>query len=717
VELQKFLSEKLREMPMPETVRSFLNVLARMIRFVLRIVRKSIRILRKSFRLARNYTYVQRNFGLSGTRTLNHKYLYTWHNSRVRDIIANQASFGKFDADELFQEIKKRIEDPIPHNSNNDFQPVLLLELARLAALEPLNEVDFEQAYNTYRYAFGRYKNWHWLPSTRVHPSHDFVYLYLCTATNRIQEWRSFVDTSKLSRLAEQVAKIDKYNQVIAGNSFDKNTWVENFNEIFTAYDLEPVTFGEAPDLSEINFLDLIECFPQNQIDGKLVTVIVSSYNPGPELITSIRSLLNQSWKNLEILLVDDFSQDCTYVELALSMDNRIRLIRQEKNQGTYAARNAAMDEASGEFITFQDSDDWSHPRRIEEQVLPFMSNEDVKATYAKAVRLTKDLLFTGADGVPWREMNASSLMFRYSVFKDLGYFDSVRKGADSEYYYRIRSFYQEPSNSTPIKLCSEAFLSIVRLGSQSLSRSEIRTNWMHPARIHYRNAFHEWHKSCLRAGLVPYMPAVLTSRKFPCPTRFNIESNLREGDTQDIVLVTDLSSVSSHLVSVIKDALVLGYSVSVLNVLPEIGSEVLNESISDMIENSQVRRITIDEEIQCKLLIVEHLRLFQFQSPLPWGISSDRICVMSREKIVPSIDKIGSSKTQVLKRALGYDDQPIDMSKIRMNSPVDLSDATWFSDDALELDFAKDLSMKFLPIENFDLKSELELLAKDWTR
>ncbi len=700
-------------MPMPETVRGVLRILARIIRYLLRIVIKSIRILRKSFRLARNYTYVRRNFGLSGTRKLNHKYLYTWHNSRVRDVIANQASFGKFDADELFQEIKKRIENSDSPDSSMDFQPVLLLELARLSALEPLNEVDLEHAYSTYKYAFGKYKNWHSLPSTRVHPSHDFVYLYLCTATNRIQEWQSFVHTNKLSRLAEQVAKIDKHHQRIAGNSFDKKTWVENFNEVFTAYDLEPVTFRESPDLSETNLLDLIECFPQNQIDGNLVTVIVSTYNPGPELITSMSSLLNQSWKNLEILLVDDFSEDRTYIEIAVSMDNRIRLIRQEKNQGTYAARNAAMDEASGEFITFQDSDDWSHPRRIEEQVLPFMSNEDVKATYAKAVRLTKDLLFTGADGVPWREMNASSLMFRYSVFKDLGYFDSVRKGADSEYYYRIRSYYQKPSNSTPIKLCSESFLSIVRLGSQSLSRSEIRTNWMHPARIHYRNAFHEWHKSCLRAELVPYMPAVLTSRKFPCPTRFKIEPNSSEEDNQDIVLVTDLSSVSSHLVSVINDALALGYSVSVLNVLPETGSEVLNESISKMIENSQVRRITIDDRIRCALLIVEHLRLFQFQSPLPWGISSDRICVLSREEIVPSIDKFGSSKAQVLKWALGYDDQPIDMSKINRNAPVNLLEATWFSSNAEELNSAKELRMKFLPIEDFDLKAELAFKAK----
>jgi hypothetical protein len=632
----------------------------------------------------------------------------------VRDTIANQASFGKFDANELFRQVIDRMEHPNSSGSPKDFQPVLLLELARLSALQPSNEVDVDCAYYVYKYVFENYQNWKQLPSTRVHPSHDFVFLFTCAFTRRFESWRSFADGNKLSRLAERVAKIDRHHQVIAGNSFDKNAWVENFNEVFTAYDLEPVTFRESTALSETKSLDLIECFPLNHIDGNLVTVIVSTYNPGPELITSMLSLLNQSWKNLEIILVDDFSHDRTYIELAVSMDNRIKLICQQRNQGTYAARNAALDVASGEFITFQDSDDWSHPRRIESQVFAFESSEHVMATYAKAVRLTQDLLFTGADGTHWREMNASSLMFRHSVFKELGYFDSVRKGADSEYFYRIISQYQSKCDVEPIKLCSNAYLSIVRISHGSLSRSELRTNWKHPVRIHYRESFSQWHNSCISKGITPYMPPNQLTRKFPCPSRFEIDHIPSELDKPDIVIALDLTSVSQPMVSIIEEAIALGSSVAILNVLPESGSELLNASLMGMVYKHQVRLITVDEKIECKLLIVGHLKLFQYPSPLPWNISCGKISVISDEIIVSKIDNVISTKMESLKGALGYYDQPIDLSKVKKHAPVDLTQATWFSDKHEDHMLAEEFSMKLVPRKKFNLKSELGFIARD---
>jgi hypothetical protein len=680
----------------------------------LRQVRRSIRIVQKVFKPLKNFLYVNWHFGVSGSRNLNYKFVYTWHNTRVRDTIANQASFGKFDANELFQQVIDRTEHPNSSGSPQDFQPVLLLELARLSALQPSTEGDVDCAYYVYKYVFENYQNWKQLPSTGVHLSHDFVFLFTCAFTQRFESWRSFADGSKLSRLAEQVVKIDRHHRYISGSSFGKEIWMENFNAIFTTYDLEPVSFLETSNLSEFIDLDSILCSPHRQIDGQLVTVIVSAFNPGKELITSIQSLLSQSWTNLEIILVDDFSQDSTYVDLAVSMDSRIKLIRQERNQGTYAARNAALDIASGDFITFQDSDDWSHPRRIESQVFAFDSSENVMATYAKAVRLTQDLLFTGADGIPWREMNASSLMFRYSVFEELGYFDSVRKGADSEYFYRIVSHYQDKSDVAPIKLCSDAYLSIIRISHGSLSRSEIRTNWKHPVRIHYRESYSQWHKSCISAGITAYMPPNQSSRKFPCPSTFEIDRIPSELDKQDIVVALDLTSVSESMVSIIEEAIALECSVAILNVLPESGSELLNAHLMDMVYKHQVRLITVDDKIECRLMIVGHIKLFQYPSPLPWNISYGKISVISDETLVSKIDNVSSTKMESLKAALGYYDQPIDFSKVKKHAPVDLTQATWFSDSNEDFMLAKKFSMKLVPRKKFDLKSELGLKARD---
>jgi len=669
---------------------------------------------RTAFKRLKDYAYVKRHFGVSGSQNLNYKFSYTWHNTRVRDIIANQASYGRLDANELFLQLIDRIENPNSRNSPKDFQPVLLLELARLSALQPANEEDVNRAYYVYKYVFENYGNWQRLPSTRVNPPHDFVYLFTCTFTQRFESWKSYADENRLSRLAAQVVKIDQHHQNIVGSSFDKNIWLEKFNEVFTEFDLEPVRFRETSNSSDLNDLDSIESYPSNQVDGKLVTVVVSAYNPGEELVTSIRSLLNQSWKNLEIILVDDFSQDSTFIELVVSMDSRIKLIRQERNQGTYAARNAALDIASGEFITFQDSDDWSHPRRIEAQVVAFNSSENIMATYAKAVRLPKELFFTTAEGIPWREMNASSLMFRDSVFKELGYFDSVRKGADSEYFYRIVAYYQNKSDVAPIKLCSDAYLSIIRISHNSLSRSEIRTNWKHPVRIHYRESYSEWHNAYSRTGLAPYMPSEQASRKFPCPSRFDIEPISRHIDQTDLVFAVDFTSINATLLAIIREAIALGSSVSVLNVLPESGSDLLNASLMEMVNDFQVRLITVDEQVNCEHLIVGNLRLFQFPSPLPWNISHRKISVISDEILVSKIDKVGSTKVESLKAALGYYGQPIDLSKVKKHAPVDLAAATWFSDKNESLALEAEFSISFVPMKDFDLKSELVTKIRD---
>jgi hypothetical protein len=632
----------------------------------------------------------------------------------VRDLLANQASFGKFDADDLFQLIADQTKNPTSNFNPKEFQPVLVLELARLAALQPITEIDLDRAYTTYNFVFKNYPNWKRLPSTRVHPAHDFVYLFACAFTKRFDSWELFTTETKLGLLAEQVVNYDKHHPRVIGTAFNKEVWVDKFNEIFTTHNLEPVSFRDTTNEIESIDLDSIDCYPQDQVDGKLVTVVVSTYNPGQELITSIRSLLNQSWKNLEILLVDDFSQDSTFIDIALAMDTRIKLIRQERNQGTYAARNAALDVASGDFITFQDSDDWSHPRRIEAQIAAFGAGENVMATYAKAVRLPSDLFFTGADSIPWRETNASSLMFRYCVFEELGYFDSVRKAADSEYFSRINSYYKNKSNVAPIRLCSEAHLSIVRISQDSLSRSEIRTNWMHPVRIHYRDSFYEWHKSCSSKGITPYVPRNLTVRKFPCPNGFDIDPISPELDTCDLIFAVDSTSVSTPVLSMLEDAIARGYSVSILNLLPESGTEPFGEAVKNMVADFKVRLISMNEQIRCKILIIGNARLFQFPSPLLWNISHDEMCVVSDETFVQRIENLESIKTQSLRGALGYFDQPIDVSKIKKNAPVDLTQATWFSNNALHREPADALSMKLVPFGDFDLTSALGKHVRD---
>ena len=93
---------------------------------------------------------------------------------------------------------------------------------------------------------------------------------------------------------------------------------------------------------------------------GEKISVIVPIYNVAPYLRECIESILNQDYKNLEILLVDDGStDDCGMIcdEYAM-VDNRIRVFHKE-NGGLSSARNLGIKEASGKYISFIDSDDY----------------------------------------------------------------------------------------------------------------------------------------------------------------------------------------------------------------------------------------------------------------------------------------------------------------------------------------------------------------------
>ena len=103
----------------------------------------------------------------------------------------------------------------------------------------------------------------------------------------------------------------------------------------------------------------------------KLVSIIVPVYNVEKYLNRCINSIVGQSYKNTEIILVDDESPDncpkmCDEWKLK---DNRIIVIHKKKNGGLGYARNSGMSIARGEYITFIDSDDWIDNKHIESLV------------------------------------------------------------------------------------------------------------------------------------------------------------------------------------------------------------------------------------------------------------------------------------------------------------------------------------------------------------
>jgi glycosyltransferase involved in cell wall biosynthesis len=182
-----------------------------------------------------------------------------------------------------------------------------------------------------------------------------------------------------------------------------------------------------------------------------LVSVVVITYNTAEYVAHAIESVLEQTWKNLELIVVDDGSTDETPQVVGRFADHRLKYVRQE-NQGPNAARNRGIRESRGEFVAFLDSDDWWLPDKICRQVSVAVANSKAGLVYSLAVSVDvsgkenarTESIVTGrvVDQLLLGQCiagSASSAMVRRKTIDTVGTFDaSLHYAEDWEYWIRI---------------------------------------------------------------------------------------------------------------------------------------------------------------------------------------------------------------------------------------------------------------------------------------
>lgn len=116
---------------------------------------------------------------------------------------------------------------------------------------------------------------------------------------------------------------------------------------------------------------------------NNLVSIITPSYKSEKYISETIESVLKQTYKNWEMIIVDDCSPDNSnnVIESFIKLDTRIKLIRLDTNSGPAIARNKAIEEAQGRYIAFLDADDVWKKDKLTKQ-LDFMQKKDCALTY-----------------------------------------------------------------------------------------------------------------------------------------------------------------------------------------------------------------------------------------------------------------------------------------------------------------------------------------------
>ncbi|WP_228021335.1 glycosyltransferase family 2 protein [Vasconcelosia minhoensis] len=185
------------------------------------------------------------------------------------------------------------------------------------------------------------------------------------------------------------------------------------------------------------------------------VSVVIPAYNAMSYLPQAVNSLLQQTFTDFEVLIVDDGSSDNTAVWASRLHDPRFKLISQP-NQGAGAARNTGVKNAQGDYVAFLDADDFWAPTKLAKQVQRLDHQPEVGLvhtwiTYANPDGSLSDrVMKTAGEGHIWTQVVVynplrcgSTPMVRRECFKEVGYFDlSLKYAEDWDMWIRIARKY-----------------------------------------------------------------------------------------------------------------------------------------------------------------------------------------------------------------------------------------------------------------------------------
>ncbi|WP_375140166.1 glycosyltransferase family 2 protein [Parvicella tangerina] len=190
------------------------------------------------------------------------------------------------------------------------------------------------------------------------------------------------------------------------------------------------------------------------------------AYNCEKFVERAILSILEQSYKNFELLIADDKSTDKTRELIDDFSDQRIIRFHNDKNEGYLKTCNKLFEQSTGDFISFQDADDYAHPERFEKLIEAFESNGDLMVAGSAVIRVSNDDEVLGElqfaqttaeirQALPKKfECIGSALIVKREVTERFGlyheFFDRI--GSEDLYWFGVvASVYQVKNLSDPL--------------------------------------------------------------------------------------------------------------------------------------------------------------------------------------------------------------------------------------------------------------------------
>ena len=178
-------------------------------------------------------------------------------------------------------------------------------------------------------------------------------------------------------------------------------------------------------------------------METRLISCIIPVFNGERYLAEALESVVNQTYRPVEILVVDDGSTDNTAAGVSAYRD-RIRY-RWQPNAGQAAARNLGLTMADGQFVAFLDADDVWHPEKLARQMARFEAREELDCSFAHVQNFWIPELIGEQEAFrdhriskPIPGYSACTLLCRRALFETLGAFDTaIHPADDTDWFLR----------------------------------------------------------------------------------------------------------------------------------------------------------------------------------------------------------------------------------------------------------------------------------------
>ncbi|WP_081629346.1 glycosyltransferase [Methylopila sp. M107] len=346
---------------------------------------------------------------------------------------------------------------------------------------------------------------------------------------------------SALSKALEALAKLQTPNDIwlALGNVYlqagDAASWRRYAANYFEQFALSAPTFDSGEDGAR--FPPTSPPPPAQSADRGLVAVIMTTYNSAATLEQAARSVLAQSYTRIALVIVDDASSDDTtaIAETLVASDARVSLIRNPTNAGTYACKNIALNATQAEYYTFHDSDDWMHPQHVARH-LDVMEDREAACTTSLWFRMELDGRAVTRHSGGYQHANPASMFIRRDVLETVGYFDNVRTGADTEFFWRIRSWYPQEQIieiAQPLAIGLSHDASLTQSGATAFNKHRFSA-----VRLAYWESWVRWHIDTLSSdGSTLRLPFEMQERPFWAPPEI---ASVRDEPDGDVAHPTD---------------------------------------------------------------------------------------------------------------------------------------------------------------------------------